>query len=72
MFAAAFLLLPRAETPASVFFFAFLVCFCFVLLLLVSGGGGAAGGFQTVQWRLLADGVVVGGDGGSSPLYAEA
>ena len=54
------------------FFFAFLVCFCLVLLLLVSGGGGAAGGFQTVQWRLPAGGVAVGGDGGSSPLCAEA
>jgi FtsH-binding integral membrane protein len=54
------------------FFFAFLVCFCLVLLLLVSGGGGAAIGFQTVRWRLLAGGIVVGGDGGSSPLYADA
>jgi len=54
------------------FFFAFLVCLCLVLLLLVSGGGGAAGGFQTVRWRLLAGGVAVGDDGGSSPLCAEA
>jgi hypothetical protein len=51
--------------------FFFFVCFCLVLLL-VSGGGGAAGGFQTVRWSLLAGGVAVGGDGGSSPLYAEA
>jgi len=60
------------ERHQPLFFFAFLVCFCLVLLLLVSGGGGAAGGFQTVQWRLLAGGVAVGGDGGSSPLCAEA
>jgi hypothetical protein len=52
--------------------FFFFICFCLVLLLLVSGGGGAVGGFQTVRWRLLAGGVAMGGDSGSSPLYAEA
>jgi len=68
---AIFLFLPRVEVSTSVFV-SFLVCFCLVLLLLVSGGGGAAGGFQKVRWRLLTGGVAVGGDGGSSPLCAEA
>ena len=69
--AAIFLFLPRVEASTSVFV-SVLVCFCLVLLLLVSGGGGAAGGFQKVRWRFLTGGVVVGGDGGSSPLCAEA
>ena len=67
-----FFFFPVQRHQPLFFFFAFLVYFCLVLLLLVTGGGGAAGGFQTVWWRLLADGVAVGGDGDSSPLCTEA
>jgi hypothetical protein len=67
-----FFFFPVQRHQPLFLFFSFLVCFYLVLLLLVSGGGGAAGGFQMMWWRLMDGGVAVGGDSGSSPLYAEA
>jgi len=43
-----------------------LLCFCFLLLFLTVLLS------CVLRWRLLAGGVAVGGDGGSSPLCAEA
>jgi hypothetical protein len=43
-----------------------LLCFCFLLQFLTVLLS------CVLRWRLLAGGVAVGGDGGSSPLCAEA